>query len=88
MYKRQGGDNELAVRGTVLHMVNHSLIKLLLFMAAGVVFMNLGELGFDEIRGFGRNKPFLLFVFLMGALGIAGVPGWNGYCLLYTSRCV
>ena len=74
-----GGDNELAVRGTVLHMVNHSLIKLLLFMAAGVVFMNLGELGFDEIRGFGRNKPFLLFVFLMGALGIAGVPGWNGY---------
>jgi multiple sugar transport system permease protein len=29
-----GEENALAVRGTILHMVNHSLIKLILFMAA------------------------------------------------------
>ena len=72
-------DNAFAVRGSLLHMVNHSLIKLVLFMAAGVVFMNVHKLNLNEIQGFGRKKPLLHFIFLMGALGISGVPLWNGY---------
>lgn len=74
-----GEENALAVRGTFLHMVNHSLIKLVLFLAAGVVYMNLHQLNLNEIRGFGRKKPLLAFCFLMGALGIGGIPLWNGY---------
>lgn len=74
-----GEENALAVRGTFLHMVNHSLIKLLLFNAAGVVYMNLHALDLNTIKGFGRKKPFLMGCFLMGALGIGGVPLWNGY---------
>lgn len=74
-----GDHNALAVRGALLHMVNHSLIKLVLFMAAGVVYMNLHELDLNSIRGFGRKKPFLLFVFLMGVLSIIGMPLWSGY---------
>lgn len=74
-----GEENALAVRGTFLHMVNHSLIKLLLFNCAGVVYMNLHALDFNSARGFGRKKPFLMFCFLMGALGIGGMPLWNGY---------
>ncbi len=74
-----GEHNSLAVRGAFLHMISHSLIKLVLFLCAGVVYMNLHELEFNEIRGFGRKKPALLFCFLMGALGIGGVPFWNGY---------
>lgn len=74
-----GEENALAVRGTFLHMVNHSLIKLLLFNLAGVVYMNLHALDFNAVRGFGRKKPFFMITFLMGALGIGGVPMWNGY---------
>ncbi len=74
-----GTENALAVRGSLLHMVNHSLIKLALFMAAGVVFMNVHKLNLNEIRGFGRKKPLLNYIFLMGALGIGGMPLWNGY---------
>ena len=74
-----GGENALAARGALLHMVNHSLIKLVLFMAAGVVFQNLHKLNLNDIRGFGRHKPLLCFSFLMGALGISGIPLWNGY---------
>lgn len=70
---------DTAIRGSLLHMVNHSLIKLVLFMAAGVVFMNLHELDLNRIRGFGRGKRLLNFCFLMGALGIGGIPLWNGY---------
>ena len=60
-------------------MVNHSLIKLALFMAAGVVFMNVHKLDLNEVQGFGRKKPLLHYIFLMGALGIGGMPLWNGY---------
>lgn len=74
-----GHENVLAVRGTFLHMVNHSLFKLVLFMVAGVIFMNVHKLDLNEIRGFGRRKPLLAFIFLMGALGIGGMPRWSGY---------
>ena len=69
----------LAIQGTMLHMINHSLIKLVLFMAAGVVYVNLHQLDLNKIRGFGRGKPVFTFSVLMGALAIIGVPLWNGY---------
>lgn len=71
--------NATALRGSLLHMVNHSLLKLVLFLAAGVVFMNVHKLDLNDIRGFGRKKPLLHYIFLMGALGIGGMPLWNGY---------
>lgn len=74
-----GEENVLAVRGTILHMINHSLLKLVLFLSAGVVFMNLHKLNLDDIKGFGHKKPLLHFCFLVGAAGISGIPGGNGY---------
>lgn len=72
-------ENILAARGSLLHMVNHSLFKLVLFMVAGVVFMNIHKLELNDIRGFGRKKPLLNAVFLMGGLGIGGFPLFSGY---------
>ena len=69
----------IALPGLLLHMVNHSIIKLTLFMCAGVVVMNLHKLNLDEIRGWGRKKNKLKIAFAFGALGISGVPLMNGY---------
>lgn len=69
----------IALPGLLLHMVNHSVIKLTLFMCAGVVVMNLHKLNLDEIRGWGRKKNKLKIAFALGALGISGVPLMNGY---------
>ena len=74
-----GHENALAARGTFLHMLNHSLIKLDLFLCAGAVYMNTHSLDLTRIRGFGRGKPLLHLCFLMGYLGIIGMPLWNGY---------
>ena len=74
-----GHENALAARGTILHMVNHSLIKLVLFMCAGVIYMNLHELDLNRIRGFGKGKPLLMCAFIIGGLSISGVPGFSGY---------
>ena len=74
-----GEENGLAVWGTVLHMVNHSLFKLILFLCAGVIVMNCHHLNLNDIRGYGKNKRFLKLAFLSGALGIMGVPLFSGY---------
>jgi len=71
--------NSMPIQGTLLHMVNHSLIKLLLFMAAGVVYLNVHHLDLNKIRGFGRGKPLFTLIFLMGVLTIIGVPFFSGY---------
>ena len=69
----------MAAGGTLLHMVNHSLVKLVLFLVAGTVFMNAGSYDLNRVRGFGRNKPFLNVCFLAGAAGVGGIPLLNGY---------
>lgn len=74
-----GEHNALAASGTLLHFINHSMLKLVLFLSAGVVFMNLHELDLNKIKGFGRDKLLLKVVFLMALLGIGGIPLWNGY---------
>ena len=74
-----GPENALAVWGTGLHMVNHSLFKLVLFLCAGAVYMNCHALDLNRIRGWGRGKPLLAVCFLLGALGLAGVPLGSGY---------
>ncbi len=74
-----GVDNDLAVRGTILYMVGHSLVKLVLFLCAGVVHMNTHKLNLNDIKGFGRGKKVFFFAFLMGGLGLMGAPLWNGY---------
>jgi len=74
-----GEENVLAVYGTFLHMVNHSLIKLVLFLAAGVIYLNTHQLDLNAIRGFGRKKPLLAGIFLTGALALGGIPLFGGY---------
>lgn len=73
------GGEEIAAGGTVLHIVNHALIKLVLFLSAGAVYMRLHKLDLNEIRGYGRDKPFLKAAFAIGALSISGVPLFGGY---------
>ncbi len=70
---------QMALSGAMLHMVNHSLIKLTLFMCAGVVVMNIHSLDLNRIRGYGRGRKAFMAAFGLGALGISGVPLFNGY---------
>ena len=74
-----GRENALASSGTLLHMINHTLLKLDLFLCAGAVYMNAHTLNLTELRGFGRKKPLLHICFALGYLGLIGLPLFNGY---------
>ena len=74
-----GDHGAIPAYGTVLHMINHTLIKLVLFTSAGVVYQNTHSLDLNKVQGFGRDKTFLKVVFAIAAMGIMGIPGFNGY---------
>ncbi len=79
LYGLLGDQGGLAAQGAVLHMVNHSLFKLILFLCAGVAAMRSHALNLNDIRGYGRGKPMLHFIFLSGMIGITGVPLGSGF---------
>ncbi|MBQ4623150.1 MAG: sodium:proton antiporter, partial [Clostridia bacterium] len=74
-----GEEGSIAAAGAIYHMMNHSILKLGLFMGAGAVYMNLHALDLNKLRGFGRKKPVLAVLFAFGGLGLGGIPLWNGY---------
>lgn len=74
-----GYHNTVAAYGTLFHMINHSLIKVLLFSLSGLVLCQAKTLELDDLRGFGRGKPWFQGLFLVGASATAGIPLCSGY---------
>lgn len=74
-----GKETDLAAGGAILHAVNHALIKLVLFLCAGAIYKCNHTLDLNRLRGAGRGNLPLLLCFSIGALSIAGVPGFGGY---------
>lgn len=71
--------NAIAVYGTLYHIFNHALFKVLLFLCTGIIYMILHELSINAIRGFGKHKNILKALFLIGLFAIIGMPGFNGF---------
>ena len=74
-----GEEGALGAAGGFAHMLNHSVLKLVLFMTAGAIYMNAHTLDLNRLRGYGRKKPLIHLTYLLGALGLSGVPLMNGY---------
>ncbi|MFI3253895.1 MAG: complex I subunit 5 family protein [Eubacteriales bacterium] len=74
-----GEHNTFAFHGTLYHMLNHSLIKVLLFSLAGIVYQQAHSLTLTELKGFGRGKPWFQGLFTIGALSLAAVPLFSAY---------
>ncbi|MBU5482845.1 complex I subunit 5 family protein [Clostridium sp. MSJ-11] len=74
-----GEHKAIAFYGTLYHIINHVIYKVLLFLAAGAVYMCLHRLDINSILGFGKNKNIFKYLFLIGLCGIIGMPGFNGF---------
>ena len=61
------------------HILNHSVFKALLFLAAGAVMHAVGTTNMDEMGGLGRRMPITFITALIGALALAGVPPFSGF---------
>ncbi|MDX1744508.1 MAG: Na(+)/H(+) antiporter subunit D [Halobacteriales archaeon] len=69
----------LGVAGGFAHLFNNILYKTLLFMVAGVIIYRTGHGDLKKLGGLARLMPVTFVVFLVAAVSIVGVPGFNGY---------
>jgi hydrogenase-4 component F len=67
----------LGVLAGLLHTINHSLAKALLFCCAGNVLLKYGSPHMDKVRGLLKVVPLTGTLFAAGALAIGGVPPFN-----------
>jgi NADH-quinone oxidoreductase subunit L len=64
----------------IFHLVTHAFFKALLFLAAGNIIHALaGEQDLRRMGGLWRSLPVTGFVFLVGALALAGIPPLAGF---------
>lgn len=68
-----------ATTGAVLHMVNHGLLKITLFFCAGAIYVTTGCDRVSQLAGIGRRMPLTMSAFAVAALGLAGLPPFNGF---------
>lgn len=60
--------------GAVMHMIGHTLAKSALFFSAGEVLLRLHTTKMANVRGLWRTAPRTSFLFLLGFLGLIGMP--------------
>jgi len=69
----------LGFGGALLHVLNHSLFKSLLFYSAGSVYQQTHTRDMNKLGGLLRFMPQTGGIFLVGAIAIAGIPPLNGF---------
>jgi len=65
--------------GGLLHVLNHSIFKSLLFLGAGGVLQKTGIKHIDQLGGLMKKMPTTGKTFLVGSVSISGLPPFNGF---------
>lgn len=71
--------NETAMTGSIIHMLNHALMKGCLFMAVGIIVYKTGITHTDKFIGLGRKLPLTMAAFTVAAVSMIGVPLTTGF---------
>ena len=69
----------LGFGGALLHVLNHSLFKSLLFYSAGSVYQQTHTRNMEHLGGLIKSMPKTAAIFLVGAIAIGGLPPFNGF---------
>ena len=69
----------LALSSVLIHALNHSIFKSLLFLATGSVLHATNQRSLGKLGGLIRSMPWVASLALIGTLAIAGLPPLNGF---------
>jgi hydrogenase-4 component B len=80
-FQAQGfpGIAALGLAAGLLHVLNHSLFKSLLFFGSGAVLAATGERDMEKLGGLIHRMPATALFFLVGCAAISALPPLNGF---------
>ena len=65
--------------GALLHTVNHSLFKSMLFFSAGNIYSKLHTTAMNQMGGLAKHMPITAMLMLMATIAICALPPLNGF---------
>lgn len=68
-----------ALTGSILHTVNHSFFKSLLFFGAGNIYSETHTTLLDKLGGVAKSMPLTATLFLVATAAICALPPLNGF---------
>ncbi|MCD8175286.1 MAG: monovalent cation/H+ antiporter subunit D family protein [Phascolarctobacterium sp.] len=69
----------LSIKGAYLHLVAHAVMKITLFMCAGLIIVRTHIHNVSEMHGIAKHIPVTMACFTIASLGIAGTPFLVGF---------
>lgn len=69
----------LGMAGSLLHILNHSFFKPLLFLGSGAIIHAAGTREMNLMGGLGKGMPRVALLFMVGSVAICGIPPLNGF---------
>jgi formate hydrogenlyase subunit 3/multisubunit Na+/H+ antiporter MnhD subunit len=69
----------VAMTAALLHVLNHSIFKSLLFFGSGAILTATGQRDMEQLGGLIHRMPLTAFTFLVGCMAISALPPLNGF---------
>ncbi len=74
-----GMGTQAGVFAALFLMLNHAIIKPMLFLSGSYLEFNTKNKYIKEITGMGKKMPVVSAIFVLGALAISGLPPFSGF---------
>jgi multicomponent Na+:H+ antiporter subunit D len=68
-----------ALRGALLHVLNHAIMKACLFLVAGGVQWRTGGYRLEDFKGMSRRMPLTMAAMVLAAISMIGLPPTAGF---------
>ena len=71
--------NPSGLTGGIIHIANHGFAKITLFFCAGSIYLASHKTKISEMARIGVQMPWTMAAFVIGGLGIIGIPLTGGF---------
>ncbi|WP_456478992.1 complex I subunit 5 family protein [Nautilia sp.] len=68
-----------ALSSALYHIINHAVVKDLLFLSAGILILSAGSRNLDDLKGIGKKLPILAFPLGVGIFAISAFPPFGNF---------
>ena len=68
-----------ALSSALYHVINHAVVKELLFLSAGLLIMSAGSRNLEDLKGIGKKLPLLAFPLGVGIFAISAFPPFGNF---------